>query len=199
MPAANATQKPTATPTRCSRRRMRKPPTTMSTSANTREGESGPHQSASGSARDAPRSRKQSTSPKFEGLKMCRPRTRIDVLREERDRGRSREDPPAVHAPPVAVLGSRDAEDECDAVPGQERARRPHEHVLRAKRDRNLEDPGHRERDEDLRDRQLKVERDLAEHLQRDDHRRQMEARIARRGQQDRVVRAPDPQRRAAG
>ena len=109
MPAANATQKPTATPTRCSRRRMRKPPTTMSTSANTREGESGPHQSASGSARDAPRSRKQRTRPKFDGLNTCRPRTRIRYF----DSSEIADVPAKIHQPfmlhqsPCSVPGTR--------------------------------------------------------------------------------------------
>ena len=34
----------------------------------------GPHQNGSGSARSGPRKTKQSTSPKLDGLKMCRPR-----------------------------------------------------------------------------------------------------------------------------
>ena len=71
--------------------------------------------------------------------------------------------------------------------------------LLAAERDRDLEDPGDGERDEDLRDRQLEVERDLPEDLQRDDHPCEMEARVAQRRQQDGVVRASDPQRRAAG
>src|SRR5262249_53241307 len=41
-----------------------------------------------------------------------------DVLREERDGGGSGEEPPALHAPPVPVLGSGYAEDERDAVAG---------------------------------------------------------------------------------
>ena len=55
------------------------------------------------------------------------------------DGGGAREDPPAVQAPPVAVLGAGDAEHERDAVAGQERARRPHQHPLAAERDRDLE------------------------------------------------------------
>ena len=55
------------------------------------------------------------------------PAERDHVLREERHRGGAGEDPPAVRAPPVPVLGSRHAEDERDAVPRQERARGPHE------------------------------------------------------------------------
>ena len=122
-----------------------------------------------------------------------------EVLRQQGDGGRPGEDPPAVHAPPVAVLGPRHAQDERDAVPREQGARRPHENPLAAERDRDLEDPGDRERDEDLRDRQLEVERHLPEDLQRDDHRREVQARIAERRQEDGVVRASDPQRRAAG
>ena len=45
----------------------------MITNASTSQGDIGPHQKSSGSARDEPSTRKQSTSPKFDGLKMCRP------------------------------------------------------------------------------------------------------------------------------
>ena len=130
---------------------------------------------------------------------MCRPRTRMTYF----ERSATADVPAKIHQPfmlhqsPCSVPGTRRTK--ATPFPVRKRARRPHEHALRAERDRDLEDPGDGERDEDLRDRQLEVERDLAEHLQGDDHRRQMEARIAQRGQQDRVVRAPDPQRRAAG
>ena len=70
IPAAKDNQKPTAIPVRCSLRRITKPPVTMTASASTSAGESGPHQNASGSARSGPRSRKQGTRPKFDGLKM---------------------------------------------------------------------------------------------------------------------------------
>ncbi len=168
-------------------RRIAKPPATMSASASTSAGESGPHQNASGSARSGPSSRKHGTRPKFDGLKMWRPRNVDQVLREQRDGGRRREDPPAVHAPPVAVLGTRHAQDESDAVPGQERARRPHEHALASERDRDLEDGGREERDEDLGDRQAEAERRLSENLQRDDDRGEVQARVASRRKQDRV------------
>ena len=109
IPAANASQNPTAIPTRCRRRRMRNPPATMSTSAMTSAGESGPHQSASGSARCAPRSRKQRTRPKFDGLKMCRPRTRIRYF----ESNATAEVPAKIHHPfvlhqsPCSVPGTR--------------------------------------------------------------------------------------------
>ena len=104
------------------------------------------------------------------------------------------EDPPAVQAPPVAVLGARDAEDERDAVAGQERARRPHDHVLPAEGDRDLEHRAGEERDEDLRDREPEVERDLAEDLERDDHRRELEARVAQPWEHNGVEPVADPQ-----
>ena len=44
---------------------------------------------------------------------------------------------------------------------------------------RELDHRAGEERDEDLRDRELEVERRLAEDLQRDDHRREMQARVA--------------------
>ena len=121
------------------------------------------------------------------------------VLGEQRDRRRAHEDPPAVQAPPVAVLGAGDAEDEGDSVPGQQRARRPHEHVLAKEGDADLEHSAGEQRDEDLGDRQAEVERHLAEHLERDDHGRQVQARIPPRRQEHRVLRASNPDRRLAG
>ena len=120
------------------------------------------------------------------------------VLREQRDGGGAGEDPPAVHAPPVAVLGPGHAEDERDAVPGQERARGPEDHVLAPEGDPHLQHRAGEQRDEDLRDREPEVERHLAEHLQRDDHRRQVESRVADARQQHGVRRASDPQGRLA-
>ena len=101
------------------------------------------------------------------------------VLREQRDGGGAGEDPPAVHAPPVAVLRAGHAEDEGDAVSGQERARRPEDHVLAPERDPHLEHRAGQQRDEDLGDREAEVERHLPEDLQRDDHGREVEPRVA--------------------
>ena len=121
------------------------------------------------------------------------------VLREQRHGRSPGEDPPAVQAPPVAVLRARDAQDECDAVPGEERARGPHEHVLAPQRDPHFEHCAGQQRDEDLGDRELEPERRLAEHLERDDHRRQVEPRVPRSRQQHRVFRAANPYGRPAG
>ena len=59
---------------RCSRERIANAPTRMITSASAIHGDIGPHQKASGSARVAPSSTKQSTRPKFDGLKKWCPR-----------------------------------------------------------------------------------------------------------------------------
>ncbi len=120
------------------------------------------------------------------------------VLREQSHRRRPGEDPPAAHAPPVPVLRPRDAQDEGDAVPGQKRARGPHQHLLTPKRDPDFEHGTGTERDEDLGDRETEVERHLPEHLQRDDHCREVEARIPDCRQQHRIRGAPDPQSRPA-
>ena len=71
------TQKPIAIPIRWTRRRIASPPVTMIASASAIHGDIGPHQNSSGKARPLPRIRKQRTSPKFDGLKMCLPRNLI--------------------------------------------------------------------------------------------------------------------------
>ena len=109
------------------------------------------------------------------------------VLRQQRNRCRPREDPPPLRAPPVAVLCARHPEDECDAVPGEERARRPDERVLPSKDDPELEHGTRADGDEDLRDRETEVERDLAEDLERDDDRSQVQTRVANARQDDRI------------
>ncbi len=73
IPPANAIQKPAASPTRWRRLRIANPPVTMIASASASHTDIGPHQKSSGSAYAEPRIRKQATSPKFDGLKMCRP------------------------------------------------------------------------------------------------------------------------------
>jgi hypothetical protein len=116
------------------------------------------------------------------------------VLGKERDGGGAREDRPAVQAPPVAVLGPGDPQDEGDSVPGQHRARRPHQHVLAEEGDAHFEDRAGTDRDQDLGDRQPEVERDLAEDLERDDHRGEVEPSVAQPREEDRVRPAADHQ-----
>ena len=114
------------------------------------------------------------------------------VLGEERHGRGAGEDPPAVQAPPVAVLGAGDTEHEGDAVAGQERARRPHQHPLAAERDRDLEQGARAERDQDLGDGEVEVERGLPQDLECHDHAREMQPRVVQLRQQHRVGRAAD-------
>src|SRR5882672_3562566 len=74
IPAPNASQKPTAIQSRRRRERISSPPLTITTNAIASQGETGPHQKSSGSARLRPSRRKQSTRPMFEGLKTWPPR-----------------------------------------------------------------------------------------------------------------------------
>ena len=62
-----------------------------------------------------------------------------EVLGEDREDRHADVDPPAVQAPPVPVLRAGDAEDEGDAVRGQQRARRPHDHAAPAELERHVE------------------------------------------------------------
>src|SRR5262245_3807975 len=62
----------------------------------------------------------------------------------------------------------------------------------------DLEHRTGQERDEDLRDREIEVERHLAEHLQGDDHCGEVKPRVADRRQQHRVRPATYPQGRLA-
>ena len=121
-----------------------------------------------------------------------------DVLREQSRRGGGREDPGPVQAPPVAVLGAGDAQDEGDPVARQECARRPHERPLTPEHDHGLEHGARDHRDENLRDRELEAERRLAEHLERDDREREMEPRVGPPRQDDRIARTADQHRRPA-
>ena len=177
-------------------RGSRSAPTRMIASASTIHGDIGPHQRASGSARVGAEQHEAEHEAEVRRVEDVVPAEADQVLREDRDGRRAGEDPPALHAPPVAVLGAGHAQDERDAVAGQQRARRPHDHALAAERDRELEHRAREQRDEDLGDRELEAERRLAEDLQRDDHGREVQPRVAHRRQQDGVGRAADPERR---
>src|SRR4051794_9989543 len=74
IPAANESQKPTAIHRRRSRERISRPPLTITKNASPSHGDMPPHQKSSGSARFRPRTRKQRTSPMFDGLKTWAPR-----------------------------------------------------------------------------------------------------------------------------
>ena len=74
IPAAKASQKPTAITSSLSRARIARPPPTMIASARASQVDIGPHQKSSGSVRPEPRIRKQRTSPMLDGLKTWPPR-----------------------------------------------------------------------------------------------------------------------------
>ena len=106
---ANVAQNVSAIESRRRRRRIAKPPPTMSASASASHRDIGPHQNSSGSASSGPSSRKQSTSPKFDGLKMWRPRNWIRYL----ERSDTAAVPAKIHQPfmlhqsPCSVPGTR--------------------------------------------------------------------------------------------
>ncbi len=107
--AANVTQKVTAIESRRSRRRIAKPPPTMIARARASQNDIGPHQNSSGSASSGPSSRKQRTSPKFEGLKICPPRNWIRCF-ESSDTAAvpaKIHQPCMLHQSPCSVPGTR--------------------------------------------------------------------------------------------
>ena len=198
IPTAKDSQNARAIHSSFSRDRIANPPVRMIPSASAIHHDIGPHQKSSGSARVRPSSEEAEDEAEVRRVEDVVPAPLDEVLREERDRGGSGEDPPSAQAPPVAVLRPGDAEDEGDAVPGQERARRPHQDALGAHRDPDLEHGAGHERDEDLRDREPELERDLPEHLQRRDRRGEVQPRVLQLRQQDRIRGAPDDERPAA-
>ena len=109
MLAANETQKPIAIPSRFSPIRIQRPPRTMIASASAIQGDIGPHQKSSGAARSEPRTRKQRTSPKLDGLKTWLPRHLITYL----DKSETAAVPAKIHQPfvlhqsPCWVPGTR--------------------------------------------------------------------------------------------
>ncbi len=158
IPAANAAQKPSATRRSRSRERIANPPARMIARASASHADIGPHQKSSGSARVSAEEEEAGDEPDVRGVEDVRAAPGDHVLREQRHGRGADEDPPAADAPPVAVLGSGHAQDERDAVAGQERARRPEEHALPPGGDPDLEQGAGRERQQDLRDREPEVE-----------------------------------------
>ena len=96
------------------------------------------------------------------------------IFRQQRN-GRSRRvDPGAPQTPPVTVLRALNPQHERDAVPREERARRPHDHSSLSEDNADLQHRARSERDQDLGDREAKVERRLSEDLKGDDDRGEM-------------------------
>src|SRR5438477_321920 len=109
MPAAKEAQNPSETRSKWRRRRIAKPPLTMTASASASHADMGPHQTSSGAARVRPSARKQMTSPMLDGLKTCSPRQRMTYL----ERSEMAAVPTKIHQPrrlhqsPCAVPGTR--------------------------------------------------------------------------------------------
>ena len=120
-----------------------------------------------------------------------------DVLRQEREAGHDREHLPGVGVPRVVGRRPDDAEDQRDAAPGQHRAGGPHERPALAEGQDDFDDRAGQDRRKDLRDRHVEVQPDLPEDVDRDDDRRDVQARIADVGQDQRVGAAADRQRPA--
>ena len=179
MPAANATQKQTAISSRRSRERMARPADDDDRERERHPGRHRPPPELERVGAAGAEQQEAEDEPEVRRVEDVAPAELDHVLREQRHGRGAGEDPPAVQAPPVPVLRARHAQHERDAVPGQQRARRPHDHALAAERDPDLEHRAREQRDEDLGDREPEAERHLAKDLERDDHRRQVEARIA--------------------
>ena len=129
----------------------------------------------------------------FDGLKMCSPRHWITYF----ESSETAAVPAKIHQPrrlhQSPCCGAGDAEDEGDAVAGQQRARRPHDHVLAAGRRSRTRAPPQVPSDTRIcAIESWKSNADLPDHLQRDDHRREVQARVAQLRQQHRVRRAAD-------
>ena len=104
----------------------------------------------------------------FDGLKTCSPRHLITYFESSETAAVPTKihQPRRLHQSPCAR--ARHAEDERDAVAGEQRARRPHEHVLLPEGDRRSRAAAQVPSEmQDLGDRELEVEADLADHLQR--------------------------------
>ena len=144
---------------------------------------SGPHQRYCGKTWTGPDDEQHPDDPDIRGVEAVAPAGPHRVLHEQRPERREDEEVDPVQAPPVAVLGARRAQDERDAVAGQQRAGGPREDALALERHGRVDDRADADRHEDLRDRELELQHGLAQDLERDDHRRELQPRVAPVGQ----------------
>ncbi len=121
------------------------------------------------------------------------------VLRRQRERGDAREHPPGVEAPVVADGSARHPQDQRDAAAGEHRARGPHERVLTPERDRDLHDRARDDGGEDLRHGHVEPQLRLPEHVDRDDDRGDVQARVAQLRQHHRIGEPLDLERLRRG
>ena len=188
MPAANDAQKPSATRSRCSRRRIANPPVTMIDERERRATPtSAPTRSRAASARPRPRTRKQSDEADVGRVEDVLAAPTDHVLRQQRGRRGRDEDPPAAQAPPVAVdvPGTRRTK----ATPLPVSSALAGHRITRCVRSAiaDLEHGARAEREQDLRDREPEMEPTCPMHLQRRDRRREVEAGVAQLREDDRV------------
>ena len=198
IPTANASQKPPAMTKRRSRDRIDQAPDDDQCDGQREPEGHRPPPEVEWLSTGLAEHQEAEDEPEVRGVEDVAASPADQVLRQERDGGRRREDPRSVKAPPVPVRRPRHTQDERDSVAGEERARRPHDHVLAEEGNADLKQGARSDRDEDLGYREAEPERGLSENLQRDDHRREVEARVAQLREQNRVRRAADREHQAA-
>ena len=118
---------------------------------------------------------------------MCRPRNLIRYFEAIATAPVADVDPEPVGRPPVAVLRPGDPHDERDPVPRQERACGPDDRLLLPERDHELDQPAREDRREDLREREPEVELGHPQHVEDEERRRDVKARVLRRRQNHRI------------
>src|SRR5207237_38594 len=94
--------------------------------------------------------------------------------------------------PPLAVKRAWDAKDERGAVPGEEAARRPHDRLVLEESVPEFDQRAGREADQDLRDREPKVEHGLAQDLEREQHGGHVKTGVADARKQDGILATAD-------
>ena len=98
-----------------------------------------------------------------------------------------------MRAPPLAVESAWHAEDERRAVAGEQAARRPQDDPVLNEGDDELDQRADRQADQDLGDREPEIQHCLAQQLEGQQDRRDVEPRVAEAGQQDGIVAAKEP------
>ena len=189
-PTASVTQNVAASASRCSRRVISRPPP-MITDVGQRSSSgfvSGAHQKSSGSIRVLPSTMNATTSPMFDGLNTCVPRYLMTYFVSSENAATPANTYQRVGVPRVVGRGADDAQDQGHAAAGEHRARRPDERLARAEREGDLDDRGRQDRRQDLGHADAEVQPDLAEDVDRDDHRGDVQPRVADVRQDQRVA-----------
>ena len=147
----------------------------------------------------APEHEERHDQPDVRGVEDVGAAVLDDVLREQRQARDDREDVPVAGVPGLVLWRPDDAQDQGHAAAGEHRARRPDERATLTESDRDLEDRAGQDRREDLGHADLEVQADLAEDVDRDDHGRDVQARIADARQEQRIARAAQRERATGG